>query len=92
MKQAALLLTAVCLLCLSAFSKEKKDSATIAMENQIKFIDSVESAMKYENGIIKLPNGFANLNVSDGFKFLNAEQSNYVLTTVWGNPSQQGIL
>jgi uncharacterized membrane-anchored protein len=92
MKQATLLLTAVCLLCLSAFSKEKKDSATIIMENQQKFMDSVESAMKYEKGAIKLPNGFANLNVPDGFKFLNAEQSNYVLTTVWGNPAQQGVL
>jgi len=48
--------------------------------------------MKYETGAINLSNGVIKLNVPAGFKYLNAEQSNYVLTDIWGNPPQTGIL
>ena len=33
--------------------------------------DSVEKAMKYQTGIISLYNGIAQLNVPEGFKYLN---------------------
>jgi uncharacterized membrane-anchored protein len=69
-----------------------KDSTKNAMIAQLKFLDSVQKAMKYETGKIELSNGITNLNVPKGFKFLNVEQSNYVLSTLWGNPPQKGIL
>lgn len=92
MRKISFLILATCFFVASSFAKEKKDSATIAMENQLKFIDSVESAMKYETGVVKLSGGFANLNIPKGFKYLNAEQSNYILTRLWGNPPQTGVL
>lgn len=100
MRKIVPLLLAACLASLLSFSKdpkekkekELKDSAAIELLNQIKVIDSINAAMKYETGIIKLSNGFANLNVPEGFKYLNAEQSNYILTDLWGNPPQTGIL
>jgi uncharacterized membrane-anchored protein len=69
-----------------------EDSTKNAMIAQLKFLDSVQKAMKYETGKIELSNGITSLNVPKGFKFLNVEQSNYVLSTLWGNPPQKGIL
>ena len=56
------------------------------------YVDSVNKAMKYETGQIKLSNGIAQLNVPQGFKFLNAEQSQYVLSELWGNPPDNSVL
>ncbi|HOZ77128.1 MAG TPA: DUF2167 domain-containing protein [Ferruginibacter sp.] len=74
------------------FAKGNKDSAIIALENQLKFIDSVQSSMKYQTGTISLTGGFATLNVPPGFKYLNSDQSNYIITELWGNPAQEGVL
>ena len=68
------------------------DSSKVALAKEMKLMDSVEKAMKYETGTIALPNGLVKLNVPAGFKYLNAEQSNYVITELWGNPPQTGIL
>lgn len=72
--------------------KESKDSATIALEKEIEFVDSIRNAMKWQTGKITLPNGVVQLNVPDGFKFLNAEQSRFVLHDVWGNPPSKSVL
>ncbi len=74
-----------------AFASGDNDSLAILM-NQIKFADSVEKAMKYETGTIELNNKVAKLNVPASFKFINAEQSKYVLTELWGNPPRTDIL
>ncbi len=74
------------------FAKGGTDSLALMLAAQQKFADSVEHAMKYSTGAITLTNGVAKLNVPAGFKFLNPEQSNYVLTELWGNPPQTGIL
>lgn len=58
---------------------------------QIK-IDGIEKSMTYETGTIKLSNGNATLHVPKGFKFLNAEQTQYVLTDLWGNPEDKTVL
>lgn len=49
-------------------------------------IDSIEATLKYQHGNIKLRNGLASLTVPQGFKYLDATQSEYVLTELWGNP------
>jgi uncharacterized membrane-anchored protein len=69
-----------------------KDSLTAELKKEIFFMDSVNRAMKYQTGVIKFPNGVAQLNIPSGFKYLNAEQSNFVLTDVWGNPPRQDVL
>lgn len=56
------------------------------------YSDSVNKAMQYETGIIQLKGGMASLNVPKGFKYLGIEQSNFVLTDVWGNPKRDDIL
>jgi uncharacterized membrane-anchored protein len=92
MKKMFLSIAAVIVLFASGFAKEPKDSLAIIMEKQQKFMDSVDNAMKYETGSISLSNGVAKLNVPAGFKYLNAAQSNYVLSDLWGNPPQTGVL
>lgn len=67
------------------------DSVLTAVNNLIKFRDSVCSAMKYEHGSISL-NGFAKLNINPGFKFLNEAQSQFIYSKVWGNPKRDDIL
>ena len=74
------------------FAKGEKDSLEKLLVKQQLFMDSVDNAMKYETGNISLSNGMLKLNVPPGFKYLNAEKSNYVLTELWGNPPQTGVL
>jgi uncharacterized membrane-anchored protein len=92
MKKMFLSIAAVVIFTIAGFAKDPKDSLTLIMEKQQKFMDSVDNSMKYETGSINLSNGVAKLNVPAGFKFLNAQQSNYVLSDLWGNPPQTGIL
>lgn len=70
-----------------------------SLDNEIlkyaKFMDSVNSALKYETGQIKLNGSNIEMNVPAGFRFLNAEQSKFVVEDLWGNMPQgnlQGML
>lgn len=76
---------------LSLQAKGDKDSLQI-LENQIKFMDSVQSALKWQTSSVTIANGAAKLNLKAGFKFLNAEQSQYVLHDIWGNPPRPDVL
>jgi uncharacterized membrane-anchored protein len=49
-------------------------------------IQQIESSLQYQRGEISLKNGLAKITVPEGFKFLDAEQAEYVLTELWGNP------
>ncbi len=55
------------------------------------FADSVEATMVFEVGTIELGDGIAILQVPEGYKYLNAEQSEYVLTDLWGNPPSTSL-
>ena len=68
------------------------DSVVARLVQQVKFMDSVNKAMKYQTGVVKMSGNIAQLNVPAGFKYLNAEQSNYVITDLWGNPARTDIL
>lgn len=72
--------------------KADKDSFEIAQLKLLAYEDSVNTAMKYQTGTVLLPTGVATLNIPAGFKYLNAEQSNFVISKVWGNPKQVDIL
>jgi uncharacterized membrane-anchored protein len=56
------------------------------------YADSINKTLKYETGLIKISNGIAQLNVPEGFKFLNAAQSQHVLTDLWRNPPDESVL
>ncbi len=56
------------------------------------YIDEVENSLKYQTGKIKLDEGNATLTVPMGFKYLDRAQSIYVLTDLWGNPTDSSVL
>ncbi|WP_051662664.1 DUF2167 domain-containing protein [Flavobacterium sp. KJJ] len=56
------------------------------------YYDNIEKSMKYESGKIHLTEGDGTLNIPKGFKFLNAEQTQSVLTNLWGNPEDKSVL
>jgi uncharacterized membrane-anchored protein len=62
------------------------DSTEIYKAQMEHYVDSVRNAQKFETGLINLPGGKATIDVPKGFKFLNQEQSKWVLTDLWGNP------
>jgi uncharacterized membrane-anchored protein len=89
--------TAILLIALPflLFAGKNGDSSKVDIEElgrYVKLMDSVNKVLKFQTGNIQLENGVAQLNVPAGFKFLNKEQSNYVVTELWGNPPQTGIL
>ncbi|HEY9259823.1 DUF2167 domain-containing protein [Chitinophaga sp.] len=65
-----------------------EDSTEIFQKEMNNYVDSIKKAQHYETGTIKLEGGKAEINVPAGFKFLNKKQSQYVLTTLWGNPPE----
>jgi uncharacterized membrane-anchored protein len=56
------------------------------------YYDKIEKSFKYESGKITLSEGEGTLNVPKGFKFLNAAQTQDVLSNLWGNPEDKSIL
>lgn len=94
MKRIFLLLALMCLTGLNTFAQKKaKEPLTEAelLKAQQAYLDSVETAIKYQTGIITLSNNLAKLKIPAGFKYINPEQSNQVLTELWGNPPSEGI-
>jgi uncharacterized membrane-anchored protein len=65
--------------------KKLPDSLRIMLENQLKVMDSVEKTLHYKTGIIELSGGLATINVDNGFRFLESDEAEYVLTELWGN-------
>ena len=87
-----------CLVCLGLFSFAQEeeiaevDSAVVAayLEQYQLYMDSVEQAMNYvDSGTVVLGDDLAEINLSNTYKYLNPEQSAFVLTQVWGNPPQE---
>jgi uncharacterized membrane-anchored protein len=68
------------------------DSLQIEEELQAKFVDSIEHSLKWDSTSVTIGKGLAIINISKGFKFLNAEQSKFVLHNIWGNPERDDIL
>jgi len=92
MKKLVTLLLAGLFFSTVSFAKTDKDTLDVSLGKQLKFVDSVQKAMNYQTGIVPLQGGFAKLNIPDGFKYLNAAQSKYVLTELWGNPPREDVL
>jgi len=54
-------------------------------------IDSINNSFTYQTGKVTLKD-VAVLNVPKGYKFMDAKQSLYVLTQLWGNPPDSATL
>lgn len=54
--------------------------------------DKIEASLKYQSGKINFTTGNATLNVPKGFKYLDAKQTQYVLSDLWGNPKDLTVL
>jgi uncharacterized membrane-anchored protein len=92
MKNTILLLIATLYFSNFAIANYDEDSLQKETVKMIRFMDSVTSAMKYETGSVKLSNGVAVLNIPKGFKFLNPDQSKFVINKVWDNPERDDVL
>lgn len=58
-------------------------------EKQLEYIQEIQKiwdTVSPQHGVITLPNGVATLNIPEGFYYLNPEDSQTVLETLWGNP------
>lgn len=73
------------LFCTSSLLAQTEDSIVFDMSQ-------LEEKFTYQTGKIEFTNEHAFLNVPKGFKFLDAQQSIYVLTELWGNPPDSSIL
>jgi uncharacterized membrane-anchored protein len=92
MKRYLMLLTLAAFLPFFCVAKGGEDSLADAAYKQLKLMDSVNKSMKWQGGTINLAESFVKLEVPKGFKYLNAEQSKYVLTQIWGNPPREDVL
>ncbi len=48
--------------------------------------DSIEETFNYQYGEIELPNSIGKISIPEGYKYLDQQQSEYILTELWGNP------
>jgi len=62
------------------------DSTEIYQKIFDHFKDSINNALHFGSGTIKPEGGHVMLNIPEGFKYLDKDQSKYVLTKLWGNP------
>ncbi len=65
------------------------ETDSMSTDASVSLISSLEASFQYEQGAIDLYDGLARLEVPAGYKFLNSEQSQYVLTELWGNPPDE---
>lgn len=79
------------LLSLFTFAGDE-DSTKIFEERKRAILDSIHKTMKWETGNIKISNDAVDLKIPAGFKFLGAEQSQYVLEDLWGNMKDNTVL
>jgi uncharacterized membrane-anchored protein len=85
MKNFILIIT-ICFFFTTIFSQETTEEFT--KEQQEAYLRVLDS-FNYSYGKILLQDGLAEIEVPEGYKFLNAEQSKYVLTDLWGNPPSE---
>jgi len=53
---------------------------------------ALAASLKWQTGVIDIKNGLAKINLTDDFRYLDAQDSNKVLHDLWGNPSDPTVL
>lgn len=79
------LMVAAALISVLAAKSQMADSTALK-------IKEIEESIVYNKGKIELPAGNAHVTVPSGFRFLDKNQSIYVLTELWGNPADSSII
>jgi len=69
----------------TAFAADETDSTQI-------FLDSLESSFNYQTGEIKFDDNIGTLTVPQGFRYLDSDQTRYILHDLWGNPGGEGTM
>ncbi len=92
MKKIISCLLAFFLFSTTIYAKKGKDSSQIALEKSMRFMDSVDAALHWQTNTVSIANNIAKLNLPADFKYLNPEQSNYILHDLWGNPLRTDVL
>ncbi|AWM12644.1 hypothetical protein DI487_01335 [Flavobacterium sediminis] len=77
MKKA--LLTFLLTISCTYFSTAQEEVDSLAV-----FFQQIESSMQYQTGKIEFKNENADIDIPKGYKFLDGEQTQYVLTDLWG--------
>lgn len=72
-----------------AFNLSAQEGNELSEQAYKQKLDSINNSFTYKTGEVTLENGLAKIKVPEGYKFLNAEQSNRVLTDLWGNPPSE---
>jgi uncharacterized membrane-anchored protein len=67
----------------------QNDSISYNQQEYEQIIDSINNSFTYQTGTIQLLTANAKILVPEGYKFLDAEQSEYVLCDLWDNPPQK---
>jgi uncharacterized membrane-anchored protein len=67
----------------------QSDSLTVDFEAYQRVLDSISNSLVYQRGHIELQDGIAGIAIPEGYKFLDATQSAFVLTDLWGNPPSE---
>ena len=57
-----------------------------AIENYQRYLDSINSTFHYQYGTIQLKDDLASIQVPKGYKYLDGETGERILTQLWGNP------
>ncbi|SDL54316.1 Uncharacterized membrane-anchored protein [Catalinimonas alkaloidigena] len=55
-------------------------------------IAQINESFRYETGEVTIGDDLARIQVPEGYRFLDAEQSKYVLSDLWGNPPDESTL
>lgn len=85
MKKA--LLTFLLTISCTYFSTAQEEVDSLAV-----FFQQIESSMQYQTGKIEFKNENADIDIPKGYKFLDGEQTQYVLTDLWGNIRDTTVL
>ena len=68
---------------------ELDEEALAELMAYVQQADSVNSLFTYDTvGQVTLRNGIATIDIPEGFKYLDAEQTKTVVEEIWGNPAQ----
>lgn len=65
---------------------------TSEQKKYIEWANKIWNSLNRQTGEIELPNKVANLNIPEGFYYLDPEDSDKILVDVWGNPPGQKTL
>ncbi|MEN7550384.1 DUF2167 domain-containing protein [Rapidithrix thailandica] len=87
MKKSTTLLTILCF-WLVQLGYGQEDSLQLEALYQ-QYADSINQSFQFQHGEVSLQGDLALLKVPKGYKYLDAEQSKYVMADLWGNPPSE---